>query len=713
MRTQIDKLGKVAVTVEKDYWDINKDYDKLTIVYVEKEYATYISRKPVPAGTVLTDKNYWIPFSSLKEEIVIDYNKFLDTYKPIIDNISELSSLIENNTNTLEVLQTEMGSIGDLAITNNDNINLLLTEISALSNDVQQLEREIEKNNIKLYLKYNNSSFSEFDSNTIITYKVISKVDVTVEVLIDSNQLYSETIVANDSGWKQTPDITKRLCYTNKNLVAVKVRVYDGTSIDSANTVINDYIVFSKVDEPVELDHVCYIIDQRGNTNDSDTMVSANYMKNYKGELVKISDDAVTSNSSINFLKYLKENTHAYVGEITQSGIVLAQLNDNNRHLMTNGNSSSQYINRDGYDFWIKFPFDIWYKTEAYTPPSDTTVNKDYILVTIASKKLDNTDGWNKFDSNQLIAVYEAGVIGTKLISSPNIKPISESFNTLYNYARNKGEGFKLVTYEVHKLMCLLFYGYYGTLDSQKICGAGTITFDDDELTYHSKITGNTDYLGMHDTVVATGEGYPEGLDQIIAGTGPDIKSINFWGLENWWGDMSECLDNLCIMQLKSSTNNDAYVYVLDYLLENGTITITNGSGVNKTYTNTSELLNDYTEDTHMFLAEFDENNDAVIKRVIDLQCLVGVRYEMTKRMIFGTNADVISSGESANLNTNKYYTDTQTYTQPGYEISRGGHSDNRVGGISALNSVDPDIIDPTVGARLMYVGNIEYLDNM
>ena len=73
MRLQIDRLGKVAITIEKDYWNINKDYDKLVIVEIKDIFATYISRKPVPAGTVITDRNYWIPFSSLKESIVINY----------------------------------------------------------------------------------------------------------------------------------------------------------------------------------------------------------------------------------------------------------------------------------------------------------------------------------------------------------------------------------------------------------------------------------------------------------------------------------------------------------------------------------------------------------------------------------------------------------------------------------------------------------------
>lgn len=88
MLLQIDKLGKVAVTVEENYWDNTKDYDKLTIVEKEGTFGTYISRKPVPAGTPLTSRNFWIPFSSLKEEIVLQFNELiadLNNTRTIID----------------------------------------------------------------------------------------------------------------------------------------------------------------------------------------------------------------------------------------------------------------------------------------------------------------------------------------------------------------------------------------------------------------------------------------------------------------------------------------------------------------------------------------------------------------------------------------------------------------------------------------------------
>lgn len=122
MRLQIDRLGKVAITIEKDYWNINKDYDKLVIVEIKDIFATYISRKPVPAGTVITDRNYWIPFSSLKESIVINYNEFKDKYdkqiqeinKTLLSNVLKIQELVDAVKELQDIKKDLMfTSIGD------------------------------------------------------------------------------------------------------------------------------------------------------------------------------------------------------------------------------------------------------------------------------------------------------------------------------------------------------------------------------------------------------------------------------------------------------------------------------------------------------------------------------------------------------------------------------------------------------------------------
>ena len=89
MRLSVDKLGKVAITIEENYWSNTKDYDKLTIVEQEGVFGTFISRKPVPAGTVLTDRKYWIPFSSLKEEIVLQFNEVVNELRDLEVSVDE------------------------------------------------------------------------------------------------------------------------------------------------------------------------------------------------------------------------------------------------------------------------------------------------------------------------------------------------------------------------------------------------------------------------------------------------------------------------------------------------------------------------------------------------------------------------------------------------------------------------------------------------
>lgn len=90
MKTNKVSLGKVCVTVDKDYWDINKDYDKLVIVEVENAYATYISRQPVPHGIDIENKEYWCLFSR--------YNKNYEANEGIF-NVSKYVKIKDNYEN--------------------------------------------------------------------------------------------------------------------------------------------------------------------------------------------------------------------------------------------------------------------------------------------------------------------------------------------------------------------------------------------------------------------------------------------------------------------------------------------------------------------------------------------------------------------------------------------------------------------------------------
>ena len=106
-------LGKVSITVYGIWEDI--DYDKLTLVYHKEKNATYISKRPVPKGTMISDKKYWslivqgaIPDSTIKEIYTkdeIDYiiASSIQTIKDYVDtqltnyyNKEEIDNIITN-----------------------------------------------------------------------------------------------------------------------------------------------------------------------------------------------------------------------------------------------------------------------------------------------------------------------------------------------------------------------------------------------------------------------------------------------------------------------------------------------------------------------------------------------------------------------------------------------------------------------------------------
>lgn len=102
METYKDKLGKVSVTVDKDYWSIDKEYDKLVIVERQGTGTTFISRKPVPKGTSILNREYWIKFSKWADipyEITQEFgdsNELVISQKVITKKIDDLQDQINN-----------------------------------------------------------------------------------------------------------------------------------------------------------------------------------------------------------------------------------------------------------------------------------------------------------------------------------------------------------------------------------------------------------------------------------------------------------------------------------------------------------------------------------------------------------------------------------------------------------------------------------------
>lgn len=96
MKLVKQSLGKVSITVEKNYWNNSRYYDRLVIVEHKQRKRTYISRKPVPAGTNIDDREYWIPFCTLPEEFVGTWNTMEDHYNRLNEAVNNAFDQLDN-----------------------------------------------------------------------------------------------------------------------------------------------------------------------------------------------------------------------------------------------------------------------------------------------------------------------------------------------------------------------------------------------------------------------------------------------------------------------------------------------------------------------------------------------------------------------------------------------------------------------------------------
>lgn len=559
-----------------------------------------------------------------------------------------------------------------------------------------------------------------------IVAKKIENISISTEpdVLVNSKVEFSVSPVPTDSTKLKgatysysttTPDIinintssqgttitTKKLGTAN---LTVTIHACNNTITKSNSVTINVR----------NLRQVVFIIDQRGinNLRDPDDMVSANCILNSDGTLTSISLSGSVGDPNNNALSWIRKNTHAYVSrDLGLSGVRLKQLSDSNRKMFADGTSATDYISNESgeFDVFLKFGSDIYYKTEAWTPKGQSEPDPDYVAVTIATEisPTDDASKWCKWSQYKLIGVYPSCQINNKLYSLSGKRALGNiSHDDSIKRAKARGEYFSICNYAMTKLFAFLFYGYYSSLGSQQICGYGTDNYSSSNNKKYPKITGSTDELGMTDTDSTNGTG-PDNPneEQIIAGIGSDIKTVNFWGLESYWGDIKERLSDLKIMESwDPNSNNNSYPtrYVADYIGKYGSIIITMPTGIDVIYDSKDKFIEDYNSSRNVFIAICGENEEII--RVIDVSKLKS-KYAYINKMIFGTHADIIpkQAGDSY-ASSDTYFTD---YTYIGSSGNTGYHSSGETygyDGISCIQLVNMGGIS-AYGARIMYNGD-------
>ena len=224
-------------------------------------------------------------------------------------------------------------------------------------------------------------------------------------------------------------------------------------------------------------------------------------------------------------IQWIRANSHRYLGKYTGTGqMTICQLADVNPDGATgayfyDGVTEVQAPWCGGTDslceWWMRLP-KFYYHAEEVEPD----------IWDIGFGQEPEADDWKCWDGNDLIGVFKASTDqrGYPVCRADLTPKVNINQSDFYNKVRLRGDGYSLVKFKHHSMMAFLFYAMYGNTDSQGICGAGT--------SKRGKTTGQTDSLGMVDTV---------------AGGNGDSGSINFWGLENWWGDIYEWVDNVSV----------------------------------------------------------------------------------------------------------------------------------------------------------------------
>lgn len=459
------------------------------------------------------------------------------------------------------------------------------------------------------------------------------------------------------------------------------------------------------------LRQVVFIIDQRGINDliDPNGMVSENYILNSDGTLTSISANGFVGDPNNNALSWIRKNTHAYVSKnIGIAGVRLKQLSDSNRKMFADGTSAADYISNESgeFDVFLKFGSDIYYKTEAWTPKGQSEPDPDYVAVTIATElsPTDDASKWCKWSQYKLIGVYPSCQINNKLYSLSGKRALGNisHYDSIKN-AKARGENFSICDYAMTKLFAFLFYGYYSSLGSQQICGYGTKNIIDSNI--YPKITGSTDELSMTDTDSTNGTG-PDNPneDQIKAGIGPDIKTVNFWGLESYWGDTSERLSDLKIMKSVYEYGSSPLTpqwFVADYIIKYGSIVVTKPTGIDVSYDSKDKFIEDY-PNVSKFVAICGKGEKVI--RAIDVSTIKEYTAYIEK-MIFGTHADIIIKQSSDYIRSDTYFTDS---TYLGNQGNTGFHSYGNTNGENGISCIQIVTLGGTVayGARIMYNGD-------
>lgn len=134
MKTIEEELGKVSLTCNGQWND--RPYERLCIVH-DGFYASYISRKAVPAGIPLSNEEYWQPIAKLREDLVIDYETFKKEILELIAVVQrglKAARIVVSTMEDRDALTWEQIGVGCEVYVIETKKSYILDEITPVSN---------------------------------------------------------------------------------------------------------------------------------------------------------------------------------------------------------------------------------------------------------------------------------------------------------------------------------------------------------------------------------------------------------------------------------------------------------------------------------------------------------------------------------------------------------------------------------------------------
>lgn len=132
-------VGERYIPIYDGYWSNTKDYEALTIVTQPSSNSSYISRRPVPAGTPLTNNTYWALQATGNQDLD-DLKNQIQTVQTNVDNLSQTVATDSGKITALETSNQEIiakNTEQDTAIAGNTtNITNVTEEVNTLTTNV-------------------------------------------------------------------------------------------------------------------------------------------------------------------------------------------------------------------------------------------------------------------------------------------------------------------------------------------------------------------------------------------------------------------------------------------------------------------------------------------------------------------------------------------------------------------------------------------------